>query len=313
MLEIATKGEYADVLERQIFNGAIAGIALDGKHFYYVNPLEADPEASKHSPDRQHVLMHRAEWFGCACCPANIARFIASIDQYLYTVREDSRQIIAHQFIANTGQFFDGIQVEQKSNFPWDGHVEFSVTVPQGVADAEFLVRIPVWSASNYLLNVNGKKGSAAELGFEAADGFVTVPVATGTTVIELDLDMAVKYMRAKSSVRHDAGKLAVMRGPVVFCIEESDNAAPLWQYRLNSATASQVQAHFDAEKLEGVEVLTVPAQKRCEDPEEAPLYQAISGDSYSQWKPAQLTFIPYYAWANREIGQMQVWMDSDR
>jgi non-reducing end beta-L-arabinofuranosidase len=141
----------------------------------------------------------------------------------------------------------------------------------------------------------------------------VTVPVATGTTVIELDLDMAVKYMRAKSSVRHDAGKLAVMRGPVVFCIEESDNAAPLWQYRLNSATASQVQAHFDAEKLEGVEVLTVPAQKRCEDPEEAPLYQAISGDSYSQWKPAQLTFIPYYAWANREIGQMQVWMDSDR
>ena len=307
MLDIAIKGEYADVLEKEIFNGAISGIALDGKHFYYVNALEADPEASDHNPDRAHVLMHRAEWFGCACCPANIARFIASVDRYLYTVREDERVIAAHQFIANNAEFFDGVTVDQQSNFPWEGDVRFTVQVPEGVKPVKFMVRIPGWSANQYTLKVNGTDVTASA---EVRDGFVTIEAASGETTVELTLDMSVKFVRAKSAVRHDAGSIAVMRGPVVFCAEESDNPRPLWNYRIRHDDAAKVEAAYHADELNGVEVLTVPAFKRAEDNADAPLYQDAA--EILPDLPVTMKMIPYYAWANREIGQMQVWFDSD-
>ena len=307
MLDIAIKGEYADVLETQIFNGAISGIALDGKHFYYVNPLEADPQASEHNPDRAHVLMHRAEWFGCACCPANIARFIASVDRYLYTVKESDRVIAAHQFIANDAEFFDGVKVNQESNFPWDGDVKFTVTVPAGVADVKFMVRIPGWSAKKYTLKVNGLDVTDTA---EAVDGFVTIEAHEGETVVELSLDMSVRFVRSKSSVRHDAGKVAVMRGPVVYCAEEADNPRPLWNYKIRHMDATSATAKYRADELNGVEVLTVPAFKRAEDNENAPLY--ADATDVTTDLPVTMKMIPYYAWANREISQMQVWFDSD-
>ncbi|MCH9276545.1 glycoside hydrolase family 127 protein [Bifidobacterium amazonense] len=308
MLELETKGEYADVLEKELFNGSIAGIALDGKHFYYVNALEADPEATEHNPDRYHVLMHRAEWFGCACCPANIARLIASVDRYLYTVHEDRREIIAHQFIANDAEFFDGVKVSQKSNFPWDGHIEFTVSVPEGAEPVQFLVRIPSWSASKHEMTVNGEDARRLPV----VDGFVTVAAAAGeTTTITLDLDMAVKFMRSKTLVRHDIGKIAVMRGPIVFCAEETDNTAPLWNYHIASHDASRAKAEYHFGELDGVEVITIPATKRTHDGDDFPLYADVEEHPVGE-KSYDLKLIPYYAWANREIGQMQVWFDSD-
>ena len=307
MLDIAIKGEYADVLEKEIFNGAISGIALDGKHFYYVNPLEADPEASKYNPDRAHVLMHRAEWFGCACCPANIARFIASVDRYLYTVKESERVIAAHQFIANDAEFFDGVKVRQESNFPWEGDVKFTVTVPEGAAAVKFMVRIPGWSANKYTLKVNGADVTASA---QVIDGFTAIEVASGSTGIELSLDMSIKFVRAKSAVRHDAGQIAVMRGPVVYCAEECDNSRPLWNYRIRHDEAGRAASEYRADVLGGAEILTVPAFKRVEDAADAPLYQDAAETLPDT--PVALKMIPYYAWANREIGQMQVWFDSD-
>lgn len=307
MLEIAIKGEYADVLEKEIFNGGIAGIALDGKHFYYVNALEATPEGCEHNPDRAHVLMHRAEWFGCACCPANIARFIASVDRYLYTVREDERVIAAHQFIANDATFFDGVTVSQQSNFPWDGDVRLAVNVPAGARPVSFMVRIPGWSAAHYTLKVNGEDMTAA---LPVRDGFVTIVAGEGETVVELAFDMSVKFVRAKSAVRHDAGKVAVMRGPVVYCAEESDNERPLWNYRIHRADAGKAEAAWRADELEGVVTIEVPATKRVEDAADAPLY--VDAAEALAETPAVLKLVPYYAWANREIGQMQVWFDSD-
>lgn len=307
MLEMDTKGEYADVLEKQIFNGAIAGISLDGRHFYYVNPQEAYPEASEKSPDHAHVLMHRAEWFECACCPANIARFIASIDRYLYTVHEETRQIVAHQFIANEAELLDGVKVKQESNFPWDGHVEISVEVPQGSEPVDLSVRIPSWSRSQYSLSVNGAEASDLPL----VDGFVTVHAEVGQTVVALDFDMSVKFMRANTAIRHDAGKIAVTRGPVVYCLEEEDNPAPLWQYQLEPDAASEASAQYKADELEGVEVLTVPVVRRTSDAQDSPLYMPV--DEEPPQEKTTATFIPYYAWANRSVGQMQVWLDSAR
>ena len=117
MLDLEPKGEYADVLEKELFNGSIAGISLDGKQYYYVNALETTPDGLD-NPDRHHVLSHRVDWFGCACCPANIARLIASVDRYIYTERDGGKTVLSHQFIANKADFASGLTVEQRSDFP---------------------------------------------------------------------------------------------------------------------------------------------------------------------------------------------------
>ena len=306
MLELDTRGEYADVLEKELFNGAISGIALDGKHFYYVNPLDVDPSASEFNPDRYHVLPHRAEWFGCACCPANIARLIASVDRYLYTVHEDRREIVAHQFIANEATFFDDVTVSQRSDFPWDGDVEFTVTVPDGAAPVRFLVRIPGWSSTRYSLTVQG--ADASDLPIE--DGFVTVEAQPGATSVTLRLDMSVKFMRSNGAVRHDAGKVAVMRGPVVYCAEEADNAGPLWNYRLRSRDVAMASVVEGPDELGDIRMVTVPALRRAAEGAGLPLYAEIDGPSQADSTPLKL--VPYYIWANRSVGQMQVWFDSD-
>ncbi|PKA94356.1 non-reducing end beta-L-arabinofuranosidase [Bifidobacterium psychraerophilum DSM 22366] len=307
MLEIESRGEYGDILEREIFNGAISGMALDGQHFFYVNPLEADPQASRNNPDRAHVLMRRAEWFGCACCPANIARLIASIDRYIYAVHEDRREIVAHQFIANDAEFFDGIRIKQESNFPWDGHIHFTVTVPDGVAPAKLLIRIPEWSSDGYGITINGSESSQPAV----RDGFASIGIRPGSTSIALSLDMSVRAVRANSAVRHDVRKVAIMRGPVVFCAEESDNVAPLWNYRVPSGTAPQSHVEYSANELEGVVVIKAPAFRLDDDGTEAPLYMNASRHAPAE-NAEELKMIPYYAWANRTVDRMQVWFDSD-
>ena len=144
MLDLEPKGEYADVLEKELFNGSIAGISLDGKQYYYVNALETTPDGLD-NPDRHHVLSHRVDWFGCACCPANIARLIASVDRYIYTERDGGKTVLSHQFIANKADFASGLTVEQRSDFPWDSHVEYTVSLPASAADSSvrFGLRIP--------------------------------------------------------------------------------------------------------------------------------------------------------------------------
>ena len=261
MLEHELRGEYADVLEKELFNGAIAGIALDGKHFFYVNPLEADVQATENNPDRRHVLLERAQWFGCACCPSNIARLIASVDRYLYTVREDERMIAAHQFIANDARFFDDVRVKQESDFPREGVVRFTVDVPEGADPVIFKVRIPSWSPE-YRLTVDGVDVTGE---MPVHDGFVSVEVAD-RTVVELELDMSVKYMRANTAIRHDAGRLAVMRGPVVYCAESCDNRAPLWDYRIGDSAGEDIACAAGTGVLEGLQTVSVPALRTPDD-----------------------------------------------
>ena len=202
MLDLEPKGEYADVLEKELFNGSIAGISLDGKQYYYVNALETTPDGLA-NPDRHHVLSHRVDWFGCACCPTNIAQLIASVDRYIYTERDGGKTVLSHQFIANKAEFASGLTVEQRSDFPWNGHVEYTVSLPASATDSSvrFGLRIPGWSLGSYALTVNGKSAVA-----QPEDGFVYLMVNAGDT---LELDMSVKFVRANSRVRSDAGQVA--------------------------------------------------------------------------------------------------------
>lgn len=303
MLLLEPKGEYADVLERELFNGAIAGISLDGKQYYYVNALESTPDGLD-NPDRHHVLSHRVDWFGCACCPANIARLIASVDRYLYTERDGGSTVLSHQFIANEAAFDSGLHVVQHSDMPWNGHVAFEVELAEGAQPVRFGVRIPSWSADSYALVVDGEPCEKT-----VEDGFVYFDVRAGQVLrLTLDLDMSVKLIRANSHVRNDAGKVAVMRGPLVYCAEQADNAGDLWMYRLEDGVdgADAVVTH-ESDLLGGVDTITVPAIREASDVEGAPLYK--EADPCCRHEAASLKLVPYYAWANRDLGQMAVWI----
>ncbi|WP_283678345.1 beta-L-arabinofuranosidase domain-containing protein [Lentilactobacillus sp. Marseille-Q4993] len=297
MLGVEAKGEYGDVLEKELFNGTLSGMSLDGKHFYYVNPLEADPVASKGNPGKSHVLTHRADWFGCACCPANLARLITSVDRYIYTVKGDT--VLSHQFISNNASFENGVSVEQTNNFPWAGDIHYTISNPEG-AEFSFGIRIPGWSKSTDI-KVNGQ---AADLAND--NGFVYVQVAEGTTTtIDLDLDMSTKFMRSNNRNEEDYGQVAVQRGPIVYAAEQEDNEIPLWLYKVN--TKEQPEYHFDEQLLDGVGVVSVVAEKPVLDDENDDLYVE---DKEEKLIPSKLTLIPYYSWANRSDGQMRVWLN---
>ena len=298
MMKMKTKGEYGDIIEKELFNGALAGISLDGKHFYYVNPLEADPEASKWRPDKQHILTHRAAWFGCACCPANIARLIASVDRYIYTVKDDT--ILSHQFIANEAKFDNGAKIVQNNNFPWDGNIKYQVTA--GKASFKFGIRIPSWSP-DYSLTVNGAKVDKV-----AKDGFIYFDVNQTDLTIELVLDMGIKYMVANNRVKDDFGKVAIQRGPIIYAAEEEDNEKPLWLSKI--VVNGKHESKFEKDLLGGVTTVTVEAKRQQEETVDEPLYHALS-DNVAE-KEVLLKMIPYYAWANRSNGQMQVWFQQD-
>ena len=301
MLDLEPKGEYADVLEKELFNGSIAGISLDGKQYYYVNALETTPDGLA-NPDRHHVLSHRVDWFGCARCPANIARLIASVDRYIYTERDGGKTMLSHQFIANKAEFASGLTVEQRSDFPWNGHVEYTVSLPASATDSSvrFGLRIPGWSLGFYALTVNGKSAVA-----QPEDGFVYLMVNAGDT---LELDMPVKFVRANSRVRSDAGQVAVMRGLLVYCVEQADNPGDLWNYRLaDGVDAAAAKTEFQSDLLGGVDTVSLPAVHEQADSDDAALY--VSADVAPATEAAILTLVPYYSWANREVGQMRVWL----
>ena len=302
MLDLEPKGEYADVLEKELFNGSIAGISLDGKqYYYYVNALETTPDGLA-NPDRHHVLSHRVDWFGCACCPTNIARLIASVDRYIYTERNGGKTVLSHQFIANKAEFASGLTVEQRSDFPWNGHVEYTVSLPASATDSSvrFGLRIPGWSLGSYALTVNGKSAVA-----QPEDGFVYLMVNAGDT---LELDMSVKFVRANSRVRSDAGQVAVMRGLLVYCVEQADNPGDLWNYRLaDGVDAAAAKTEFQSDLLGGVDTVSLPAVREQADSDDAALY--VSADVAPATEAAILTLVPYSSWANREVGQMRVWL----
>jgi non-reducing end beta-L-arabinofuranosidase len=292
-------GAFGDVVERQLFNAAISGMSQDGTEFFYVNPLEADP-AWRANPGREHVLTHRADWFGCACCPSNVARLVASVDQYVYSATDDGT-ILVSQYVASEATFDDGVRISQDSDLPWGGRVRLTVANPEGRA-LRLGVRIPQWSAHAYRLTVDG---AACER--PAHDGFVAVDVSAPSTVVELELDMTVTLVQADNRVRADVGKVAVQRGPVVYCAEGVDNQAPLWLYRVGLDAVPAYR--FDADLLGGMGRVSLPARRRVPDDGDGGLYRAARP---ARWADATLELVPYFAWANRAEGPMTVWLDAD-
>jgi DUF1680 family protein len=308
MLENIPDSQYADVMERALYNGVISGISLDGKRFFYVNPLEARPEASQKDFSKNHVKVERQKWFTCACCPPNLARLLASLKNYVFTAFDDAATetdggaLFMHLYIG--GQFkctlpSGSVTTVVETKYPWDGKVTITVN-PKVPAAFTYALRIPGW-CSRYVLEVNGIAVSEA-----LEKGYIKLRREwKAGDRITVNFEMPVTAVMASPSVRDDIGKVAVTRGPIVYCLEEVDNGPNLQLLSLGEAPKFQVL--HKANLLEGVTLIT--GTGRVLDAEWS------GGDNlYAPAEPPithsrQLTWIPYYAWANRGPGEMQVWL----
>lgn len=302
MLQLEAKSEYADVLERALYNTVIAGMAQDGKHFFYVNPLEVWPEASKRNPGKHHVRPVRPGWFACACCPPNVARLIASLGEYVYTVRDSDRTVFTHLYIGGeaTAEVNDTkVTLRQESDMPWDAHVRMSVAAESAV-QFTLALRIPDWCDRPVLL-VNGE---AVELSAIVKDGYAYVNrLWQHGDRVELDLPMEIRLIRSHPQVRANAGKAAIQRGPLVYALEAVDNGAPIAS--LSLVEDVPMKARMDASLLGGAVVIEGLAVREEESSWGDALYRADA--KKSETVPFQA--IPYFLWGNRGEGDMSVWI----
>jgi len=305
MVQLEADARYADIMERALYNGALSGISLDGKRFFYANPLEVDPVAMERRTDLYRgavVTPTRQEWFGCACCPPNIARLLASLGAYAYSVDEAARAAYVHLYAGGRASLSLGggtVELEQATRYPWEGEVRLAVRA-EGQAPFALALRIPGW-CRNASLAVNGEPLETAPL---LRRGYAWIERAWRSgDVVTLSLPMPVERIEAHPAVHEDAGRAALQRGPVVYCLEEVDNGPHLRDVVLPRDTPLDVT--YDPDLLGGVVVIRGQGWRR--DP------AAWGGDLYrpagSLTKAMTVTAIPYYAWANRALGEMLVWL----
>lgn len=287
MLKLDTNSKYSDTIERILYNGFLSSISLDGKAFFYENPLEVLPYFHKRdvctsTPPALHLpAMERSEVFGCSCCPPNITRLIATVSNLAYTTSDDT--LFVHQFMESDAEIQIGgktYSVKQKTNYPMDG----KITIKIKGGDLKIAVRIPWWVSGH---------------GYKTEKGYAYFEVKDGECV-EFDFDMTPKFIEARVESYFDCGKYAIMRGPVVYCMEEHDNGKYIRDIRIAEDTDFKLGTHSELK----VPTLTVKAYRRPII-ENAPLYC----DKKNNFEKVEATLIPYHAFANRGACEMQVWL----
>ena len=295
--------KYIDVLEKTLYNGLISGIGLDGKSFFYTNAMQV-----KNSFYGADVEATRSGWFPCSCCPTNLVRLIPSIPGYVYAQQDD--KVFANLFItSNTSLNVAGKQVEivQKNNYPWDGDLLFTIN-PKSSENFSFLIRIPGWAQNeampsdlySFQKEINKKvaimiNGNAVDYTME--NGYAVLKrIWHKNDKVEIMLPMEVRKVVANNKVKDDVGKIALERGPMMYCAESIDNNGKAANLIVPANT--EFTFAFNPGKLNGIEEIKaeVPA--------------IVVGDNGEGIKTVQQSFtaIPYYAWANRGKGEMMMW-----
>ena len=289
MLEMDGDAVYGDVMERALYNTVLSGMGLDGKAFFYVNPLEVFPEADLKDPNKHHVKIKRQKWFACACCPPNIARLLADLGQYIY--RKDENGVAVDLFIGSEVKVSGGVTLTQNSQVPFGGKVSFKISCPNGTK-LTLRVRKPFWT-----------DGVTCDAEMTEKNGYLVVEKVwnDGDTVF-FDFAMPVRRVYASPYVRQDLGKVCLMRGPLVYCLEEADNGNNL--HLVSLPEESEIAPAQGEGVLSGMTTLKAKGLRIV--PEEGTLYR---GAPCRRKEETQLTFIPYFAWANRGVGEMTVWV----
>ena len=290
--------KYFDVLERTLYNGLISGVSLDGGSFFYPNPLSSSGKYS------------RKPWFGCACCPSNVSRFIPSLPGYVYAVKDD--QVYVNLFLSNKAELKvdkKKIILEQETDYPWKGDIRLKIA--QGNQNFTMKLRIPGWVRGNvlpgdlyayadnqkpvYRVSVNGQTVES-----DVNNGYLSIARKWKKgDVVEVHFDMLPRIVKANPKVEADRGRVAVERGPIVYCAEWPDNRFNIHSVLLNQHP--QFKVTEKPELLYGINQLTTDAQALSYD---------MAGKLVA--KDVELTLIPYYAWAHRGEGDMEVWLPID-
>ncbi|MHC4479938.1 MAG: glycoside hydrolase family 127 protein [Planctomycetota bacterium] len=298
MLHITGHGRYADVMERALYNGVLSGVSLDGTRFFYANPLASHPAADRFRPGR--IRWARQDWFDCACCPANLARLLASFPQYVYS-RGKGEPYVHLYATSQASVELNGqrVRLSQQTGYPWDGAVSLTVEPPSPL---EFVLalRLPGWCrAPEVRLN-----GEPLDVDGLLSDGYAHIERRwSAGDEVQLDLPMPVERIRAHPKVRQAAGRVALQRGPIVYCLEEVDNGPDLNAIALPAE--AELHVRHDPDLLGGVTTITGRAARLTGAPRSGELYAPVAPTS----EPCQVRAVPYCTWANREPGEMLVWI----
>ena len=307
MFHLDPDSRYIDVMELAIYNSSLSGLSHSGDEFFYANPLAAYPGVNPHGrwdETMENGHHRRIPWFHCPCCPPNISRLIASIGEYAYSQAGDRVYVQMYHENAVSLEVGGGeIRLVQETQYPWDGSVQITVNASQP-AGFELALRIPDWCYS-YQLSVNGEAQTAStERGYvvlsrEWSDG----------DRVELTLAMPIERVMPHPSIRQTAGQIALQRGPLVYCLEEVDNGSRL--ANIGIPDSAELEVSFVDELFGGVSVISGQAL-RIEPAEDR--YSALSASqSQRPTMRSEFTFraIAYFLWANREPGEMRVWIRS--
>jgi DUF1680 family protein len=298
MLAATGDARYADLLEHTLINAVLPGLSLDGQSYFYQNPLENDG------------THRRQPWFGCACCPPNVARLLAQLPGYAYSTT-DNGDVYVHLYAQGTANINlpDGraVRLAQQTNYPWDG--EITLTLEQGEGNFRLFLRVPAWCEEGATLEVNDEAHEA--------------PLTPGTYValqrdwrpgdtVRLRLPMPIRRVACHPHVAENAGRVALLRGPVLYCLEAADNPDIADQRDLILPDDAGLAAEQRPDLLGGVVVLRGEAVVATPDQGWAGRLYRTAGESETGktiYGRVPVTFVPYYAWANRAPGQMQVWV----
>ena len=286
MLHLDLDGKYADVLELALYNGALSGLSRDGEHYFYANPLESNGSAE------------RWAWHTCPCCTMNVSRLVASVGGYFLSTAPDGLAvhlyggILAERDIAGTR-----VKIRETSDYPWSGEIGIAID-PETPARFDVKLRVPGWARS-HTLTVNGEAVRAAPV-----NGYVTIEREwRAGDAIALELPMPPERLYAHPGVIMDAGRVALKRGPLVYCIEEADNPGGAVQ-RLKLPRDAELRSTTRADLFGGAVTLSAPARAIAPD-DWHELYRTTPPEEGE----ATLTALPYYLWANRGHGSMVVWI----
>lgn len=297
MMQENADARYADELERVLYNGFLSGVSLSGDKFFYANLLEVDPQAP-YFKKRERIKPFRQDWFDTACCPPNVIRLLASLGRYVYSESPDG--VAIHLYVAGgaTAQVGEEkVVIRQKTRYPWEGSVDITVELERP-AEFELRIRIPGWCPSA-TLELNG---SPIEL--QADNGYVRLHrVWQSGDNVGLRMEMQVQRVYGNRRVSASAGKVALQRGPIIYCIEEVDNGPNL--NALILPREAELNSGFEESLLGGVVMLTAAA-RRIDRGAEEPLYSTNPGIP----APATMRAVPYALWGNREPGEMLVWIN---
>lgn len=300
MLALRPRAEFADVMELALYNAVLAGMSQDGRRFFYVNPLEVWPEASLGNPERKHVRSERQPWFGCACCPPNLARLLLSLGRYVCDA--DGHTLLIHQYVSGTISLLgasERAELEVETNYPSDGRIRF---VLRGDVPADFCLalRIPGWCRTFTLKSAGQRVEQAPD-----PDGYLRLrgPFGNGHE-IELELELEVQTLEAHPRIRANAGKICLRRGPLVYCLEAVDNGENLSALTLDPGSSFETR---EAPEL-GAGALKIFA-KGFRRPDQGPSTPPYAVASATPRERVEIVAVPYYLWGNRGPGEMAVWV----